>query len=160
MLGKITLVLTMFFISLFVSNAYADTVVEHDNVDLTLVISNIKSTKGTIKVAMFTTEKDYRKSGDDGSNAFKKASAKIDAVGTIKVVFKGIPSGTYAIKLFQDENNSGTINTDWLGRPKEDFGFSNNIDAKSGEPDFDQIKFTVDKAHSTQNIKMQRALAS
>jgi len=150
----------MFFIGLFISNAYADTVVEHDNVDLTLVVSNIKSTKGTIKVAMYTSEKDYRKSGNDGSNAFKKASAKIDAVGKIKIIFKGIPSGTYAIKLFQDEDNSGALSTDWLGRPKEDFGFSNNIDAKSGEPDFDQIKFTVDKTHATQEIKMQRALAS
>ncbi len=160
MLKKITLVLTMFFISLFVSSAYADTVVEHDNVDLTLNISNIKSQKGTIRVAIYTTEKDYRKSGSDGSNAFKTVIAKIDRVGKIKVIFKGIPSGTYAVKLFQDEDSSGSLSTDWLGRPKEDFGFSNNIDAKSGEPDFDQIKFTVDKAHSIQDIKMQRALVS
>jgi len=71
-----------------------------------------------------------------------------------------IPSGVYAIKLFQDEDNSGELSTDWLGRPKEDFGFSNNIDASSGEPDFDQIKFNIDKTHSTLEIKMQRALVS
>lgn len=160
MLRKITLFSSIFFISLFVNNVYAVTVVDSDNIDLTLNISNIKSQKGTIHVAMFISEKDYRKSGNDGSNAFKTANAKIDAAGTIKVIFKGIPSGTYAIKLFQDENGSGTLNTTLLGTPKEDFGFSNNIDAKSGEPDFDQIKFKVDTAHSIQDIKMQRALAS
>jgi uncharacterized protein (DUF2141 family) len=154
---KITLILAIF--ALYVGCIYADTATT-DTANLTVQISNIRSTKGTIRVALFNSEKDYRKSGGDGRNAFKKINSKIGDDDTISVVFKDIPNGTYAIKLFQDEDGSGAIETDWLGRPKEDFGFSNNISAKSGEPDFDQVKFTFDQSHKKQKITMQKALVS
>lgn len=160
MAKKIISIFTALFLSLFIYNAYADTVVETDTADLKLVITGIRSTQGSIRIALFNSEKDYRRSGDDGSHAFKTAIAKISEAGTMNVTFKNIPSGTYALKLFQDVDNSGSIKTDWLGRPKEDFGFSNNVDASSGEPDFDQVKFNFDKTHTTQTIKMQKALAS
>lgn len=158
-------ILTTLFMCLFIVSSYADDTTSNNLADLTVTVTNIKNTKCitkntpcTLKIALFDSEKAYRKSDDDASAAFKKASIPVNSSGKIIAVFKNIPSGTYAIKLFQDVDNSGAIQTDWLGRPKEDFGFSNNIDASSGAPNFDQVKFNFDKAHANQTIKMQNAL--
>jgi uncharacterized protein (DUF2141 family) len=43
--------------------------------------------------------------------------------------FEGIPSGTYALVVLHDENMNGKLDTNWLGVPKEGYGFSNDPDA-------------------------------
>ncbi len=58
--------------------------------------------------------------------------------------FEGIPSGTYALVVLHDENMNGKIDTNWLGVPKEGYGFSNDAKAASGAPSFSQTSFVYD----------------
>jgi uncharacterized protein (DUF2141 family) len=58
--------------------------------------------------------------------------------------FKNVPYGNYAIVAFQDENRDGEFNQNWLGMPKEGFGFSDNPSTLR-KPVFSDAEFNVDK---------------
>jgi uncharacterized protein (DUF2141 family) len=40
------------------------------------------------------------------------------------ITLKDIPVGNYAVSVFHDENNNGTLDTNWIGIPKEDGCFT------------------------------------
>lgn len=136
---------------------WADEVEQTGWGDLTVNVIGIKNSKGTIRMALFNSDRSYWRSGDEGLDAFRTVISKISSDGTIQVIFKNIPTGEYAIKLYQDEDNSGTLKRDWHDRPQEDFAFSNNIDASKDMPEFERVKFDFDETHESQTLKMQRA---
>jgi uncharacterized protein (DUF2141 family) len=57
--------------------------------------------------------------------------------------FKTVPYGNYAVVAFHDENRDGEFNQNWLGMPKEGFGFSGNPGLLK-KPVFNDAKFVVD----------------
>ena len=65
-----------------------------------------------------------------------------------------LPEGIYAIALFVDANKNLKIDKNFLGIPKEQFGFSNNAMGKLSAPSFEQAKFKVEK-NTLQNIKLK-----
>ena len=65
-----------------------------------------------------------------------------------------LPEGTYAIALFIDANENLKIDKNFLGIPKEQYGFSNNAMGKLSGPSFEQAKFQV-KGNAVQNIKLK-----
>jgi len=58
--------------------------------------------------------------------------------------FLDIPPGTYALAVVHDENMDGKIDTNWLGAPKEGYGFSNNAKAFLSAPSFSDAAFQYD----------------
>ena len=65
-----------------------------------------------------------------------------------------LPEGLYAITLFVDANKNLKIDKNFLGIPKEQFGFSNNAMGKLSAPSFEQAKFKVE-GNTLQNIKLK-----
>ena len=65
-----------------------------------------------------------------------------------------LPEGTYAIALFVDANENLKIDKNFLGIPKEQYGFSNNAMGTLSGPSFEQAKFQV-KGSAIQNIKLK-----
>ena len=65
-----------------------------------------------------------------------------------------LPEGVYAIALFVDANKNLKIDKNFLGIPKEQFGFSNNAMGKLSAPSFEQAKFKVE-GNTLQNIKLK-----
>ena len=65
-----------------------------------------------------------------------------------------LPSGFYAIALFVDANKNLKIDKNFLGIPKEQFGFSNNAMGRLSAPSFEQAMFEVN-GNTTQNIKLK-----
>ena len=65
-----------------------------------------------------------------------------------------LPEGIYAIALFVDANKNLKIDKNFLGIPKEQFGFSNNAIGKLSAPSFEQATFKVEK-NTLQNIKLK-----
>ena len=65
-----------------------------------------------------------------------------------------LPEGIYAIALFVDVNKNLKIDKNFLGIPKEQFGFSNNATGKLSAPSFEQAKFEV-RGDTLQNIKLK-----
>lgn len=152
------LVLPVLILGAVLGKAYADVI--DGGGELTVTVTNIKSNLGMIRIGLFDDNKSYRRSGNDFTGAFKRGSIKINASnGTAVATFKNIPYGTYGVKVFQDEDNSKELKTDWFGKTKEDVGYSNNVDGSAGVPDFEPVQFVFDEKHTTQIIKMQRATA-
>jgi len=62
--------------------------------------------------------------------------------------FANLSGGKYAVRVFQDENNNGKLDTGIFGIPKEKWGVSNNIKPMFSGPKFEEIVFEVnaDKA--------------
>ena len=65
-----------------------------------------------------------------------------------------LPAGFYAIALFVDTNKNLKIDKNFLGIPKEQFGFSNNAMGRLSAPSFEQAMFEVN-GNTTQNIKLK-----
>ena len=65
-----------------------------------------------------------------------------------------LPEGIYAIALFVDTNKNLKIDKNFLGIPKEQFGFSNNAMGKLSAPSFSEAKFQV-RGDTLQNIKLK-----
>jgi uncharacterized protein (DUF2141 family) len=59
-------------------------------------------------------------------------------------VFRNIPAGTYAIAVIQDENLDGKLTKNFLGIPKEPYGFSQNKYGMFGPPKFKDVSFAVE----------------
>ena len=65
-----------------------------------------------------------------------------------------IPDGEYAIAFFIDANGNKKLDKNFLGIPKEQFGFSNNAMGTLSAPSFEQAKFRV-AGNTIQNIKLK-----
>ena len=65
-----------------------------------------------------------------------------------------LPHGEYAFTLYVDFNGNQKLDKNFLGIPKEQYGFSNNVMGRMSPPTFDQAKFAI-AGPTTQNIKLR-----
>ena len=68
-----------------------------------------------------------------------------------------LPNGEYAIAVFVDVNGNKKIDKNFLGIPKEQYGFSNNAMGRMSAPTFEQAKFTV-KGSTTHSILLRTGI--
>lgn len=68
--------------------------------------------------------------------------------------FLDIPPGTYALAVIHDENMDGKLATNWLGIPREGYGFSSDAKASMSAPSFEAASFPYDG----QNLNMRISL--
>ena len=68
------------------------------------------------------------------------------------VVLKNLKPGKYAFKYFHDANDDEKLNTNFVGMPKEGFGFSNNAKGTFGIPAFEKMLFEVNKSDTLKCI--------
>jgi len=94
-------------------NIFAD-----DTTRFTLEITGINVNQGQIYVKLYTNEKDYR-------SDIPYAAYVLESTGQSVVYSFDILQGEYLIALFQDTNNNGKLDTNFLGFPTEPVGLSN-----------------------------------
>lgn len=104
-------------------------------------ILNIKNSTGSVACALFESPPGFpRDYLHFATNAMiikiRKSQARCD--------FEDIPPGTYAMVVVHDENMNGELDTNWLGIPKEGYGFSNYVNALQGAPSFSAASFLYD----------------
>ncbi|MGH7933536.1 MAG: DUF2141 domain-containing protein [Candidatus Binataceae bacterium] len=71
----------------------------------------------------------------DGDKAIRQLSVPIERQAAT-CNFTDVPSGTYAITVFHDENANAHFDMTWLGLPDEGYGFSNDARAVFAPPSF------------------------
>jgi uncharacterized protein (DUF2141 family) len=104
--------------------------------ELPVKITGIRSAKGTIVINVFKDQASY-----DKEEPFKKISFDKKALANgIMTVELTLEAGTYGITLLDDENANGKIDKNFIGIPKEGFGFSNFFMTKMKKPAFDEFK--------------------
>lgn len=98
-------------------------------VDLAVIVKNIKSESGKIRIALVENENDFPEAV---TTSFKEVvSAK---KGDVSYTFKKLKPGKYAVSAFQDLNSNEKLDTNFFGIPSEPYGVSGN--PKSGKPKF------------------------
>lgn len=105
---------------------------------ITVEVHKVPQSEGKVSVALY-----------DSADTFLKfdavyAAESTDAIkGTIQVVLKDIPKGTYAIALFYDKNGNDKLDTNWMGIPKEKVAFSEAKMKLFGPPNFKECAFEL-----------------
>jgi uncharacterized protein (DUF2141 family) len=115
---------------------------------LEVQVTNIKSTKGTIRIGLFTTEDSFLKTAVKG----KVVPA---VVGEITVRFENLEPGVYAVSVIHDANENGELDKNIFGIPKEGFAFGNNAMGNFGPPSFQEAKITLDADDARQVINLK-----
>ncbi len=111
-------------------------------------VEGIKTLQGQLVVALFNTREDFLKKD------FWSRTYPIAQTGEMNISIRDIPQGAYAISLFQDKNKNGAIDTNFVGIPKEPFGFSNNPKIRFGPPTFEEAQFQHTDAETNLIIRI------
>ena len=116
---------------------------ETPNIELTIVVSNIADSKGQLLVGIYNI----------AEGAFNTSSQIVGKIvpakaGKMQFIFQ-LPAGQYAIGVIHDKNSNNQLDTNFLGIPTEDYGFSNSAQ----RPDFEKAKINI--THN-QNIYITR----
>lgn len=118
--------------------------------EITIKLTNLKSTKGKVLIALYDQSK-----GFPGDYNMAIEQAVVNTKRNFSFTFKNLENGKYAIALFHDKNSNEKMDTNFLGIPKEGFGFSNNPRILTGPPSFNKASFELKKnSKLTKTIKL------
>ena len=112
-------------------------VLDAQNVEVT--ITGIRNSKGQMGIGVFRDNESFRKEKAYLELAFGKKEV---SNGEMKIRFT-LPPGTYGIALLDDENSDDVMEYNFLGMPKEGFGFSDYYHTGLTMPKFDAFRFDV-----------------
>ena len=136
------------FFLLFSFNVSAD--------ELTINLSG-QTKEGVLSLAIYDNAEAYNYSVKGEKRSEEGIFSGVETFIELKESHKfiiNLPEGIYAIALFVDANKNLKIDKNFLGIPKEQFGFSNNAMGKLSAPSFEQAKFKVE-GNTLQNIKLK-----
>ena len=118
--------------------------------DLTVHVTNLRSTKGEINFAIYDNPALFPKRS--GRLHGTKASASQNEVTTI---FKGLKAGAYAVAIYHDENKNGKFDQGFLGIPLEGYAFSKDASVFLGSPSFNDASVIVKGDATIITIRME-----
>jgi uncharacterized protein (DUF2141 family) len=115
------------------------------NTTLKVEVSNFEDKASTkIWVSVFS-EKDFLE---------KSIQTKSVVVSASKAIVEfDLPPGEYAVSTYQDVNSNGKLDRYIIGKPKEPYGFSNNV-KPFGKPSYKDCKFTLTNSPKSISITL------
>jgi uncharacterized protein (DUF2141 family) len=119
---------------------------------LHITIAGIKS-KGTIYIAIYDKAACFA----NPHKAYRKLVSPANAP-SLTTTAENLPTGTYAIAVYQDLNDNKKIDKNILGIPTEPFAFSNNVRPVVSAPTFQQCRILVDKPEQSITIGLHTYL--
>jgi uncharacterized protein (DUF2141 family) len=108
-------------------------------------VTNVAA-KGKVKVAVCDRERFLKQ-------CLYSASAPAQPGETI-VSLKDVPPGTWAVLAYQDANDNGQLDRNFIGIPSEDYGFSRNPASRFGPPGFDDAAIEVREGVTVAPVKL------
>jgi uncharacterized protein (DUF2141 family) len=106
-----------------------------------VTILNIRNSTGTVDCALFSSPAGFPV--DVLRSATRLVAMKVPNTEA-RCDFEDIPPGTYALVVLHDENMNGKLDVNWLGVPKEGYGFSKDAKASFSAPSFSDSSFEYD----------------
>ncbi|MFZ6876103.1 DUF2141 domain-containing protein [Undibacterium sp. Di27W] len=118
--------------------------------DLTVLVSGFKTNQGHAIARLYLP----------GNEVTKKGQQEISATihdGKSNFVFPALPAGVYAVVVFHDANDNGTVDHNFFGLPVEALGFSNGfrVSLTSGMPNFEKLRFAHGNSPQTIQLNME-----
>ncbi|WP_411029601.1 DUF2141 domain-containing protein [Spongiimicrobium sp. 3-5] len=105
---------------------------------LSVVVQKVNSSSGRVSVAVYNESEGFL----DFGKVYRSGSTRAN-MGTTTVTVDDLPNGIYAVAVFHDINDNDELDTNWMGIPKEDVGFSNAKMKLFGPPTFKECRFTI-----------------
>jgi uncharacterized protein (DUF2141 family) len=75
--------------------------------------------------------------------------------GETVVTVDGVPTGSWAVLSYQDENDNGKLDRNVLGIPKEPYAFSRDARGRFGPPSFEDAAFELRDEKAVTTIKLR-----
>ena len=107
---------------------------------IVVAISGIEKNQGTVRIGLYNRKSTFAVY----DKVFKGGELNADKNG-VTYTFTAIPSGTYALAVWHDEDNDGKIDKNFFGAPAEKYGFSKNCYGILSPPDFDKVSFKIEE---------------
>ena len=99
---------------------------------LEIQVLNLRSNNGSVALELV----------DKNDEIVKEINSEIVNQVCI-IIVNELKDGQYAIRYFHDENSNAELDTNWIGIPKEGYGFSNDAYGNFGPKDFTEWLFNV-----------------
>jgi uncharacterized protein (DUF2141 family) len=110
-------------------------------------VSNVAGGRGSLKVAVCDRERFLKQCAYTASMPARE--------GENVIAVPGVPKGTWAVLVYQDENGNGELDRNLIGIPKENYGFSRDAASRFGPPGFDEAAIQVgDEATVVAKVKL------
>ena len=123
--------------------------IQNKSSNLKVVLTGFNSSDGFVLMKLMNSDEQY-----DGNEEALRSMKKEIINGEVECHFTELPYGEYAFKCYHDKNNNGKLDKNFLGMPKESYGFSNNATGSFGPPSYTDARFTVDKSEVTIEINL------
>lgn len=118
--------------------------------DLLVTVEKVIPGKGSVLLELDNAPAGW----DDKAKPVATASVPAAEAG-VAYVFKDLPPGRYALAVVDDENGNGKLDTNFIGIPKEGFGFSNNLHLQR-KPIFEEAAFQLEDRGGSIVIQLDR----
>jgi uncharacterized protein (DUF2141 family) len=128
------MILTAFLLLQFIAGA-----AQSNTVNLAIEINGIQPKGGHIYIALYNSAKTYL----DTRKIYKSEIVKVASENFKRIAFNNISSGQYAIAVFLDQNGNSELDTNFLGIPTEQYGFSGEKLPRFRAPKFHEAAFEV-----------------
>lgn len=114
---------------------------------VTVKVVGITTVQGYMMIALYD-EKSW------SGAAIARARVTVDG-NTVTAVLPAPAPGRYGIKMYQDINGNGEMDTNIVGFPTEPVGFSNDAPIHFGPPEFAAAGFNVGPNGASQTITVK-----
>lgn len=121
-----------------------------DGYELKIKITNIKKPTGMIRLAAYSPDQEFL--GEETATAL---NSPVNQKGEVIVAINNLPLGTYAISVYHDEDGNGDLDSNFMGIPKEPYGFSNNARGLFGPPKYKSARFDFKEDSQMIEIKVK-----
>lgn len=108
--------------------------------ELKLELDGKGMTGNQIRVAVYSAKAPEQFPSDD---KFFRGVVSEATDDKLTVVIADLPPGKYAVAAYVDNNKNGKQDKNFLGVPKEIYGFSNDARGMFGPPDFAAAEFDI-----------------
>lgn len=129
--GRLSRVVIALALSLLASSSQ----VVAGQTELRVRIDNVRNDTGKLFIALYDGKR-WLKPGHYLSAQKVRARR-----GTVQTTFHGLPRGVYGVAVFHDENMNSRVDTNFVGLPKEGFGFSRVTPYR--KPSFGEVSFSL-----------------
>jgi uncharacterized protein (DUF2141 family) len=126
----------------------AGNVFANNSVNATIEINGVIINNGSIYVAVYSNEEDYKK-----EKAFYSFILQPD--NTTLIYSLELPEGEYVVSIFQDSNNDGRLNSTIFGIPTEHIGIT-NYNLRGVPSGFQKLKVPINNYSTRLTVNMGR----
>lgn len=115
---------------------------------LKVEITNVKSGSGKLWLALFRPEEKF---GEGKPNIYKiiEVNSTANQVATFQ-----LEPGKYALAVYQDLNANDVLDKNFIGIPKEPYGFSNDFRPRFSPPKFNDCAFNLPAEGKSIKVKL------